>query len=101
MVKISRDETLRQIPVTSDLYQSKPNLYIEKKKINYSLSKKSKVRFIVTNEAGSIVYKSISNEYDPGFYEVEFLPVNLPEGIYFFQFITCESFATRIVNFTK
>jgi len=100
MVKLRRDENLKQLPVKFDVYEGgQPNQFIEKAKMIYSLSKKSKVRFIVTNEAGSIVYKSISNEYDKGFYAIEFLPENLPEGIYFLLFITCESFETRIVNF--
>ena len=98
MVKLRRDETLKQFPNKFDVYQGQPNQFIEKTKIIYSLPKKSKVRFLVTNEAGSIVYKSISSEYDPEFYEIELLPENLPKGIYFLLFITCESFATRIVN---
>jgi len=101
MVKILKEVNNKNFPLKFDVYQNHSNPFFDKTKINYSLPKKSKVRFIIANESGRIVYKSVSNEQDAGFYEVEFMPENLAEGIYFFQFITCDNFATRTMDFNK
>jgi len=69
------------------LEQNNPNPFNKLTTIRFNLPCESKVTIIITNSFGRVVDKMISNSYDAGYYNLEFLADGLPKGTYFYHVI--------------
>jgi len=71
--------------IRSDFYleQNNPNPFNKLTTIRFNLPYESKVTIVITNSYGKVVDKMISNLYDAGSYNLEFLGDGLPKGTYF------------------
>ena len=69
------------------LEQNKPNPFNKQTSIKFNLPHQSKVSIIITNSYGRVVDKMISNSYDAGSYNLEFLADGLPKGTYFYHVV--------------
>lgn len=94
MVRVLKEARDNYSPLEFNVYQNHQDSFIDKSTLNYSLPNRSKVRFIITNENGEIVFKSVPTEQNAGHYKMEIIPGHLPNGIYFFLFITNSNFTT-------
>lgn len=65
------------------LEQNYPNPFNRQTNIRFDLPYKAKVTILVTNAFGRVVDKIISNMYEAGIYNLEFLGDGLPKGTYF------------------
>lgn len=65
------------------LEQNYPNPFNRQTNIRFDLPSKAKVTILVTNSFGRVVDKIISNMYEAGIYNLEFLGDGLPKGTYF------------------
>lgn len=65
------------------LEQNYPNPFNRQTNMRFDLPYKAKVTILVTNAFGRVVDKIISNMYEAGIYNLEFLGDGLPKGTYF------------------
>ena len=65
------------------LEQNYPNPFNRQTNMRFDLPYKAKVTILVTNSFGRVVDKIISNMYEAGIYNLEFLGDGLPKGTYF------------------
>jgi len=75
--------------IRTDFYleQNNPNPFNKLTTIRFNLPCQSKVTIIITNSFGRVVDKMISNLYDAGSYNLEFLGDGLPKGTYFYHVV--------------
>jgi hypothetical protein len=59
------------------------------------------VKLVVYNSAGEEVQSLVNGEMTPGVYEVEFDPVNLTSGVYFYSLITKDFVKTERMIYVK
>ena len=83
------------------LEQNNPNPFNELTTIRFSLPCQSKVTIIITNSYGRVVDKIISNLYDEGSYNLDFLADGLPKGTYFYHLITDKFADSREMELIK
>jgi photosystem II stability/assembly factor-like uncharacterized protein len=71
------------------LYQNYPNPFNSQTNIEYSIHKKSTIGIVIYDISGRSVYDLTSNNNEPGNYKVrlDFAPLNLPSGVYFYKLI--------------
>ncbi len=83
------------------LEQNNPNPFNKLTTIRFNLPYESKVTIIITNSFGRVVDKMISNLYDAGAYNLEFLADGLPKGTYFCHVVAdkfCESREMELIK---
>jgi len=73
----------KNIPSGFYLEQNNPNPFNKLTTIRFNLPYQSKVTIVITNSFGRVVYKMISNLYEAGSYNLDFLADGLPKGTYF------------------
>jgi predicted secreted protein len=74
-----------ELPYTYNLHQNFPNPFNPKTKIGYEISESNFVTINVYDILGNEITTLVSEEKQPGTYEVEFDGKQLPSGIYFYQ----------------
>jgi hypothetical protein len=83
------------------LEQNNPNPFNKMTTIQFSLPQQARVSIIITNSYGKVVDKKISNLYDAGAYNLEFIAEGLPKGTYFYHVIAdkfCESREMELIK---
>jgi len=86
------------IPVKFDLSQNYPNPFNPVTKINYDLSRDSKVTIKIYDISGREVYTLINESLAAGYYTAEFNASNLSSGVYFYQIIAQGSKDRFVMN---
>ena len=74
-----------EIPTEFSLNQNYPNPFNPTTTIQYGLPEKAYVRFEVFNLLGQSVAVLVDGEQGPGYHTVEFKPLGLASGIYFYR----------------
>jgi hypothetical protein len=101
-VNITGSQRTRNIIKTGFyLEQNNPNPFNKLTTIRFNLPYQSKVTIVITNSFGRVVDKMISNLYDAGSYNLEFLANGLPKGTYFYHVIAdkfCESREMELIK---
>ncbi len=77
----------RQIPGSYILFQNYPNPFNPSTKIRFYLPKNNNVKLVIYNVLGEKVNTLIDGYMLSGEHEIEFLPVNIASGIYFYQLV--------------
>jgi|WetSurMetagenome_2_1015567.scaffolds.fasta_scaffold1052123_1 hypothetical protein len=67
------------------LFQNYPNPFNPVTRISYQTNKEGYVRLQVFNLVGQIIKVLVSEEQQPGRYEVEFDAADLPTGVYLYK----------------
>jgi hypothetical protein len=83
------------------LEQNNPNPFNKQTSIQFTLPYQSRVSIIITNSYGRVVDKIISNMYDAGAYDLEFLGDGLPKGTYFYHVIADKFSDSREMELIK
>ena len=83
------------------LEQNNPNPFKKQTSIQFTLPYQSRVSIIITNSYGRVVDKIISNLYDAGAYDLEFLGDGLPKGTYFYHVIADKFSDSREMELIK
>lgn len=86
MNQLKNGFTNNLVPNEFFLSQNYPNPFKDKTVIKYCIAYKTKVILSVYNSDGKLIEILIDEEKMPGSYWVEFNAVNLPGGVYFYQF---------------
>jgi len=77
-----------QVPNDYMLEQNYPNPFNPSTTIRYSIPERGDVELKVYDALGTLVETLVNREQEAGIYQVEFNPVNLASGIYFYQIKT-------------
>jgi hypothetical protein len=83
------------------LEQNNPNPFSKLTSIQFNLPYQARVSIVITNSYGKVVDKLISNLYDAGAYNLEFIAEGLPKGTYFYHVIAdkfCESREMELIK---
>jgi hypothetical protein len=95
MAKLGMDTLLvgveqigNQVPSDYLLEQNYPNPFNPSTTIRYSITVRGDVELKVYDALGTLVETLVNREQEAGVYQVEFNPVNLASGIYFYQIKT-------------
>lgn len=91
----------KKLPDTFELNQNNPNPFKGKTTIRFSVPYKTKVIIMINNAEGQVIHKIISQNQEPGTYEIEFYADGLPKGNYFYHMITDEYFKSREMELIK
>lgn len=83
------------------LEQNNPNPFNKLTTIRFNLPYESKVTIIITNSFGRVVDKMISNLYDAGSYNLEFIAEGLPKGTYFYHVVADKFSESREMELIK
>lgn len=83
------------------LEQNNPNPFNGQTTIRFDLPYKAKVTILVTNSFGKVVDKVISNVYEAGSYNLEFLGEGLPKGYYFYHVVADKFSDSREMELIK
>lgn len=89
------NNTGNSIPQSYHLYQNYPNPFNPKSKIKYDISKLSSVKLVIYDALGREVVTLVTEQQNPGSYEVEWDGSNEPSGVYFYQLNTGNYSQTR------
>jgi hypothetical protein len=79
------EQTVVNVPQTSQLEQNYPNPFNPSTNIQYSISESSKIKLTIYNLIGEEVALLVNGIVEVGFYEVTFNATKLPGGIYFYR----------------
>lgn len=85
-VGIKEEITFEISPIKTELFLPKPNPFIKRTLISYSLSKESDVLFVIYNLSGQILKQIYMRKQKPGIYSFLFSPYKLLKGVYFLKF---------------
>jgi hypothetical protein len=77
-----------QVPSDFQLEQNYPNPFNPSTTIRYSITVRGDVELKVYDALGTVVETLVNREQEAGVYQVEFTPVNLASGVYFYQIKT-------------
>ncbi len=95
MAKLGMDTLLVGVKQVGDkipndylLEQNYPNPFNPSTTIRYSIAERGDVELKVYDALGNLVETLVNREQEAGVYQVEFNPVNLASGIYFYQIKT-------------
>lgn len=83
------------------LEQNNPNPFNKLTTIRFNLPYESKVTIVITNSFGRVVDKIISNLYDAGAYNLEFIAEGLPKGTYFYHVVADKFSESREMELIK
>lgn len=83
------------------LEQNNPNPFNKLTTIRFNLPYESKVTIVITNSFGRVVDKMISNLYDAGSYNLEFIAEGLPKGTYFYHVVADKFSESREMELIK
>jgi len=95
MVGIKEEVLSQRLPLKTELFPPKPNPFIKRTLISYSLSKESDVSIIIYNLSGQVVEQVYVRKQKPGIYSFPFSLNKLLKGVYFLKFEAGEYKATR------
>ena len=73
---------------TFNLYQNYPNPFNSSTVIRYSIEKQSNVKIVVYNELGQEIFILVDKNSAPGNYSVNFPPVAITSGTYYYRIYT-------------
>lgn len=90
-----------EIPKSFSLSQNYPNPFNPSTKIEYFLPENTYVRLTVHNILGQEVYRMVDKYQIKGYYKIEWKPINLPGGIYFYNITTGKIMETKKMTFLK
>ena len=77
------------------LEQNYPNPFNPATTIGFGVQNKSNVRITILNAIGEEVAILLNEEREPGYHQVEFNEVNLPNGVYFYSIQTGDFVQTK------
>ncbi len=77
-----------QVPKDYMLEQNYPNPFNPSTTIRYSIAERGDVELKVYDALGNLVETLLNREQEAGVYQVEFNPINLSSGVYFYQIKT-------------
>lgn len=81
-------EDVKLIPKKFELFQNYPNPFNPTTTISFTIPQKSYVRLSIINTIGEKIVTLISNEMNPGIYNVMYDASHLPSGVYFYKLET-------------
>ncbi len=86
------------LPNKTELMQNYPNPFNPSTKISYSIANSSKVSLNIYEISGKEVTTLVDGIQNAGYFEIVFIAVNLPAGIYFYRLISDDlSFTKRMM----
>ena len=94
-MQITHTQGFEHFPLKFRLEQNYPNPSLGITTINYCLPNRTKVRIVLTDCNGKIIYKLVAEEQEAGMYSVELNTVNLPTGTYCYQLIAGNHYETK------
>lgn len=71
--------------ISYKLYQNYPNPFNPKTVIEYEIFKYDYVKLTVYDITGREIRTLVNEKQRPGFYKLDFIPDNLPSGVYFYR----------------
>jgi len=77
-----------QVPSDYLLEQNYPNPFNPSTTIRYSIAVRGDVELRVYDALGTVVETLVNREQEAGVYQVDFNPINLSSGVYFYQIRT-------------
>ncbi|MCX6164213.1 MAG: T9SS type A sorting domain-containing protein [Ignavibacteriae bacterium] len=91
-----------ELPVMFTLSQNYPNPFNPKTKIDFQISNDAKVTMKIYDITGREVATLINNELKKAdYYSIDFNPINLASGIYFYRIIADKFIETKKMMFIK
>jgi hypothetical protein len=94
-----------EIPLYYQLYQNYPNPFNPKTIIKYQIPKtqikNQKVKLVLYNSLGQLIYILVDKQQSAGTYEVEFDGTNYPSGVYFYTLKTHEVSGSSTESFKE
>ena len=103
IIGITKDSSTNNIPKNYTLKQNYPNPFNNNTIIEYSLIKKATIGINIYDISGRSVYDMTANNLEPGKYKLslDFGALNLPSGIYFYNFIAINEKGIQQYSETK
>ncbi len=95
LVVLDVQQVGNNIPNDYLLEQNYPNPFNPSTTIRYSIPERSDVELKVFDALGMLVETLVKREQEAGVYQVEFNPINLASGIYFYQIKTSSFVETK------
>ena len=88
IIGITKDSSINSIPKSYTLKQNYPNPFNGSTIIEYSITKKATIGINIYDITGRSVYDMTANNQEPGNYKlkIDFGPLYLPSGVYFYNF---------------